>query len=188
MLVRQLLERGEVPVVVGVGGIMEGADHLKSVDDDQHRVQVFRQKSLHLLLEPPAQNGALRAEVDVGRGVLRDLKQAVLDAEHGVLQAEVEGGALPGGQPLDPLPLGHGHCQPQGQPGLPRLGARRCSPWAIRPSTTRGAAGGADSSESRRLWWKTALCQVLPFGSIFAGDIFYWRSDHGDSVEGLDRF
>ena len=123
VLVRQLLERGEVSVVVGVGGIMEGADHLKSVDDDQHRIQVFRQKSLHLLLEPPAQNGALRAEVDVGRGVLRDLKQAVLDAEYGVLQAEVEGGALPGGQPPDLLPLGHGHRQPQGQPGLPRLGS-----------------------------------------------------------------
>ena len=94
---------------------------MQGVDDDQHRVWVLRQEALHLLLQPLAQNSTLRTEVDVGWVVLCDLKQAVLNAEHGVLQAEVEGGALPGGQPPNLLPFGHGHRQPQGQPGLPHL-------------------------------------------------------------------
>lgn len=71
---------------------------------------------------PPAQESGLGGEVDGGRGVLGDVQQSVLDAELGVLQAEVEGGALLDGHPPDRLPLGHRHRQPQGQPGLAHLG------------------------------------------------------------------
>ncbi len=43
-----------------------------------------------LLLQTLTKGIAVGGEVDVGGSVLRDLKQAVLDAESGVLQAEVE--------------------------------------------------------------------------------------------------
>lgn len=120
--VGQPLEDGQVTVVVGVGGVVDGADHLEGVDNDQHGVRVFRKEILQLFLQSPAQESGLGGEVDGGRRVLRNVQQPVLDAELGVLQAEIEGGALPDGHPPDRLSLGHRHCQPQRQPGLAHLG------------------------------------------------------------------
>ncbi len=93
--VRDVLQCGEITVVVGVGIVITGAaDHLQRVDDDQYRIGVLREKRAELFLQALAEGIAVGREVDVGGGVLRDLKQAVLDAESGVLQAEVERGAL----------------------------------------------------------------------------------------------
>ena len=39
--IRQPFQHGQIPVVVGVGGIVDGLNHLQSVDDDQHRAGVF---------------------------------------------------------------------------------------------------------------------------------------------------
>ena len=105
---------------------MDGPNHLKSVDDDQHGAGVFHREVFDLFLQPLSDRGAPRTEVDAVRRVLRDLEQPVLNAEDGVLQTEIEGGALPGGHVPDWFSLGYGHCQPEGQPGLPHLrGARQ---------------------------------------------------------------
>lgn len=40
MLVRQPLEHRQVPVVVGVGGVVDRTDHLQGINDDQYCVWV----------------------------------------------------------------------------------------------------------------------------------------------------
>ena len=100
---------------------MDRTDHLQRVDDDQHRIWMGGEEYFHLLLQPLADGRALRTEVDAVRRVLGDLKQPVLDAKDGVLQAEVEGGAPLHAHPPDRFALGHRHRQPQGQPGLAHL-------------------------------------------------------------------
>ena len=79
------------------------------------------EECFHLLLQPPSNEVALRAEVDAAWCVLRDLKEPVLDAENGILQAEIEGGALLHGHPPDQFALGHHDGQPQSQPRLAHL-------------------------------------------------------------------
>ena len=96
-------------------------NHLQGIDDDQHGVGVCGDECVHLFLQPLADEGALRAEVDAAWCVLGDLKQPVLDAEDGILQTEIEGGALLGGHVPDRFSLGHRHRQPQGKPGLAHL-------------------------------------------------------------------
>ena len=85
VLVRQPFQDRQVPIVVGVGGVVDRADHLQRVDDDQHGVGVCGDECVHLLLQPLADGRALRTEVDAVRRVLRDLEEPVLDAEDGVL-------------------------------------------------------------------------------------------------------
>ena len=117
MSVRNVLQRGEVTVVICVGVVIAGtADHLQRVDDDQHRVGVFRKERAELFFQPLAKGVAVGREMDAGGGVLRDLEQAVLDAEGGVLQAEVERGALLHAHAPDGLALRHRDGQPQRQP------------------------------------------------------------------------
>ena len=70
---------------------MDGPNHLKSVDDDQHGAGVFHREVFDLFLQPLSDRGALHTEVDAVRRVLRDLEQPVLNAEDGVLQTEIEG-------------------------------------------------------------------------------------------------
>ena len=105
---------------------MDGPDHLQCVDDDQHRSGMLRHEGFDLLLQSLPDGSTLRAEVNVWRCILRDLEQSILNAEDRVLQAEIEGGALPGVHPPDRFSLGYGHCQPQCQPRLSHLrGARQ---------------------------------------------------------------
>ena len=113
MLVRQPLEHRQVPVVVGVGGVVDRTDHLQGVDNDQYGVGVGGEKCFRLFLQPLTDEVALGTEVDAVRCVLGDLKQPVLDAEDGVLQTEIEGGTLPGGHVPHRFSLGHCHGQPQ---------------------------------------------------------------------------
>ena len=120
--IRNLLQSREVTVVVGVGCVTSRTNHLQRVDDDQYRVRVGREECFHLLLQPLADGSALRTEMDAVRRVLCDLEEAVLDAKDGVLQAEIEGGALLHAHSPDRFSLGHRHRQPQGQPGLAHLG------------------------------------------------------------------
>ena len=122
VLVRQPFQDRQVPVVVGIGGVVDRADHLQRVDDDQHRIWMGGEECFHLFFQPLADGRALHTEVDAVRRVLGDLKEPVLDAEDGVLQAEVEGGAPPHAHPPDRFALGYRHRQPQGQPGLTHLG------------------------------------------------------------------
>ena len=115
--IRDVLQHGEVTVVIGVGVVITGAaDHLQRVDDDQHRVGVLREERAELLLQALAKGVAVCREVDVGGGVLRDLEQTVLDAEGGILQAEVERGALLHAHAPDSFALCHRDGQPKRQP------------------------------------------------------------------------
>ena len=115
--IRNTLQRGEVTVVICVGVVITGAaDHLQRVNDDQHRVGVLREERAELFLQPLAKGVTVGGEVDVGWGVLRDLEQAVLDAEGGILQAEVERGALLHAHAPDGFALRHRDGQPQRQP------------------------------------------------------------------------
>ena len=67
MSVSQFLQRREVAVIVSVGVVVTGvADHLQSIDNDEHGVQVFAKELLHLFHQSVAQNSALGTEVDVG--------------------------------------------------------------------------------------------------------------------------
>lgn len=123
--IRDPFQCREVAVVVGVGGVASRADHLQGVDDNQYRIRVGSKECFHLLLQPLTNEGALRAEVDATWCVLGDLEEPVLDAEDGILQAEIERGALLHGHPPDGFALGHHDGQPQGQPGLAHLGGAR---------------------------------------------------------------
>ena len=115
--VRDVLQHGEVTVVICVGVVIAGAaDHLQRVNDDQHRVGMLNEECTELFLQTLAESVTVGGEVDAGGGVLRDLKQAVLDAEGGVLQAEVERGALLHTHAPDGFALRHRDGQPQGQP------------------------------------------------------------------------
>ena len=112
VLVRQPLEHRQVPVVIGVGGVVDRTNHLQGVDNDQHGIGVCGDECVHLFLQPLADEGALRAEVDAVWCVLCDLKQPVLDAEDGIFQTEIECGALPGGHVPHRFSLGNCHRQP----------------------------------------------------------------------------
>ena len=70
------------------------------------------EECFHLLLQSLTDEVALGTEVDAAWCVLRDLKQPVLDAEDGILQTEIEGGALLGGHVPDRFSLGNCHRQP----------------------------------------------------------------------------
>jgi len=120
--IRNTLQRGEVTVVICVGVVITGAaDHLQRVDDDQHRVGVLREERAELFLQTLANGVTVGGEVDAGRSILRDLKQAVLDAEGGVLQAEVERGTLFHAHAPNGFALRHRDGQPQRQPRFSHL-------------------------------------------------------------------
>ena len=91
---------------------MDRTDHLQGVNDDQHCVRVVREKCVHLFFQPLTDERTLCAEVDAAWCVLCDLKQPVLDAEDGILQTEIECGALLGGHVPDRFSLGNCHRQP----------------------------------------------------------------------------
>ena len=115
--VRDVLQCGEITVVVGVGIVVVGsADHLQRVYDNQHCVRMLREECTELFLQPLAEGIAVGGEVDVGGGVLRDLEQTVLDAEGGILQAEVERGTLFHAHAPNGFALCHRDRQPQRQP------------------------------------------------------------------------
>ena len=115
--IRNTLQHGEVTVVICVGVVIAGtADHLQRVDDDQHRVGVLNEECTELFLQTLAESVTVGGEVDAGGGVLRDLEQAVLDAEGGVLQAEVERGTLFHAHAPNGFALCHRDRQPQRQP------------------------------------------------------------------------
>ena len=93
VLVRQPLQHRQIPVVIGVGGVVYRADHLKCVNDDQHDVRMFPRKCVHLFLQSLANGSTFRTEVDAVRSLLGDFKEPILDAEDRIFQAEIEGSA-----------------------------------------------------------------------------------------------
>ena len=121
MFVASGFEHRQIPVVIGVGGVVDRTDHLQGINDDQHGVGVCGDKCVHLFLQPLPNEGALCAEVDAAWCVLSDFKESILDAEDGILQTEIERGALLSGHVPHRFSLGHRHGQPQSQPGLTHL-------------------------------------------------------------------
>ena len=77
---------------------------------------MLNEECTELFLQTLAKGIAVGGEVDAGRGVLRDLEQAVLDAESGVFQAEVERSALLHAHAPDGITPCHRDGQPQCQP------------------------------------------------------------------------
>ena len=110
--IRNPFQNREVAVIVGVGCVASRTNHLKGVDDNQHGVGVGSEEHFYLFLQSLADEVALRAEVDAVWRVLGNFKQPVLDAEDGILQAEIEGGTLLGGHVPDRFSLGNCHRQP----------------------------------------------------------------------------
>ena len=118
VLVRQPLQHRQIPVVIGVGGVVDRTNHLQGVDDDQYGVWVSGKECVHLFLQPLTDERTLRAEVDAVWCVLGDLKEPILDAEDRILQTEIECGALLGAHVPHRFSLGNCHRQPQCKPGL----------------------------------------------------------------------
>lgn len=107
MLVRQPLEDTQVTVVAGIGiGVVDAApDTLERIDDDKHRVRVYHQEALDLLLQSAVQLLRHGGEEQIWRSVVRDIQQTALDAAVAVLQTEVEyvtlgSGKFPSGSPF----------------------------------------------------------------------------------------
>ena len=92
VLVRQRFQNADVPVVAGIRVyvIAYGADTLERVDDDEPGLRMLLQKLLDLFHQPVVELLGHDGEVQRGRCVLREIKEAALDALKAVLQTEVQ--------------------------------------------------------------------------------------------------
>ena len=60
VLVCNLFENGQVPVIIGVGVVtVDASDHLQGIDDNQNGITVVRQKGFQLLLQALAESVTL---------------------------------------------------------------------------------------------------------------------------------
>lgn len=92
VLVRQRFQNANVPVVAGIGicVIARCADALERVDDDEPGLWMLFQELLDLFHQPVVELLGHDGEVQRGRRVLREIKEAALDTLEAVLQAEVQ--------------------------------------------------------------------------------------------------
>ena len=116
----QSFENTDVPVVagVGIGLAARTPDALERVDDHQTSGRVLPEELLDLLHQPAAELLRHHGEVQRGRRVLGEVKEAALDALKAVLQTEIEHLTRADGEIPEGLTLGYPKAQPQGQPGL----------------------------------------------------------------------
>ena len=118
VLVRKLLEDADIPVVAGVGicVIACGADALERVDDDEPGLRMLLQELLDLFHQSIVELLGHDGEVQRGRRVLREIKEAALDTLEAVLQTEVQHLAWPCGERPEWLALRGAETQSQRQP------------------------------------------------------------------------
>lgn len=107
--VRQRFQRGDIPVVIGVGipVVTAAADALQSVDDHHGRIGMQGEKVSELFLQAIPDARGDGSEVQRLRRVLCDLEQAVLNAGEVILQTEIQYGASANGEIPDRIALRH---------------------------------------------------------------------------------
>ena len=118
VLVRQRFQNADVPIVAGVGVrvIARGADALERVDDDEPGLRMLLQKLFDLFHQSVVELLGHDGEVQRGRCVLREIKEAALDTLEAVLQTEVQHLAWVRGERPERLALRGAETQPQRQP------------------------------------------------------------------------
>ena len=118
VLVRQRFQNADIPVVAGIRirVIARGADALERVDDDEPGLRMLLQELLDLFHQPVVELLGHDGEVQRGRRVLREIKEAALDTLEAVLQTEVQHLAWPCGERPERLALRGAETQPQRQP------------------------------------------------------------------------
>ena len=132
VLVRQRFQNADVPVVTGIRirVIARSADALERVDDDEPGLRMLLQELLDLFHQPVVELLGHDGEVQRGRRVLREIKEAALDALEAVLQTEVQHLAWPCGERPERLALRGAETQPQRQP---RFADLRCACQQVQP-------------------------------------------------------
>lgn len=111
--------------IIGVGVIIFHAAHfLQRVNDNQHGVGILFEELDELLLQTFFQNVALRTETNIGRNLVRDTEEPVLDTAGGIFKAEIERSALFRLEIPNGFAFGDGCSQPESQPGFSHL---RCA-------------------------------------------------------------
>ena len=118
VLVRQRFQNADVTVVAGIRVriIACGADALERVDDDEPGLRMLLQKLLDLFHQSIVELLGHDGEVQRGRCVLREIKEAALDTLEAVLQTKVQHLAWPRGERPERLALRGAETQPQRQP------------------------------------------------------------------------
>ena len=118
VFVRQRFQNADVPIIAGIGirVIARCADALERVDDDEPGLRMLLQKLLDLFHQPVVELLGHDGEVQRGRRVLREIKEAALDTLKAVLQTEVQHFAWPRGERPERFALSGAETQPQRQP------------------------------------------------------------------------
>ena len=118
VLVRQRFQNADVPVVAGIRAcvIARCADALERVDDDEPGLRMLLQELLDLFHQPVMELLGHDGEVQRGRRVLREIKEAALDALEAVLQTEVQHFTWARGERPERFALRGTETKPQRQP------------------------------------------------------------------------
>ena len=117
---------GNVVVIVAVHSCLSGAalgvPHLlQRVNDDQLGGGMLGQEIRDLLLQPAADQPGGHGKIQIVRGAVGEVVEAVFDAALGVLKAQIEHIALQCGQTPNGISLCHLQPQPQHQPAFADL-------------------------------------------------------------------
>lgn len=91
---------------------------MQRVNDDQLGSGMLGQKVRDLLLQPAADQPGVHGKIQVIRGAVGEIVEAILDAALGVLKAQIKHIALQRGQAPNGISLCHLQPQPQHQPAF----------------------------------------------------------------------
>ena len=142
-LVRQSFQLAHLLIVAAVGLVpAKGTHHGEGVHRHQHGVRVLPHKAADLLQQAAGHSLRLGGEVGVPRHLVGDAMEPVLDPAEGVLQTQVQGGSLLGGQPPHRLSLGNADAPVQHHPGLANLGRPAQKAHPLGQQCVHAEAGG----------------------------------------------
>ena len=142
-LVRQSFQLAHLLIVAAVGLVpAKGTHHGKGVHHHQHGVRVLPHKAADLLQQAAGHGLRLGGEVGVPRHLLGDAVQPILHPAEGVLQTQVQGGSLLGGQAPHRLSLGNADAPVQHHPGLANLGRPAQKAHPLGQQCVHAEAGG----------------------------------------------
>ena len=142
-LVRQSFQLAHLLIVAAVGLVpAKGTHHGEGVHRHQHGVRVLPHKAADLLQQAAGHGLRLGGEVGVPRHLVGDAVQPILHPAEGVLQTQVQGGSLLGGQAPHRLPLGDADAPVQHHPGLANLGRPAQEAHPLGQQRVHAEAGG----------------------------------------------